>query len=419
MAETITMPGSAPMPLERPRSVEEVQDLVGQARAQGQAVFPVGGRTCLDLGYPPSRTGVALDLCGLDEVVDYPARDMTITVQAGLTWARLQETLAAEGQRLPVDVPLPQRATVGGAIASNPSGPRRYGFGSLRDYVIGISVVNDRGEVVKAGGRVVKNVAGYDLCKLYTGSLGTLGIIVQITLKVRPIPEASSLAGITVADTDLPGLLDRLHDSATRPCALVLLDPETWRSHLSLGGNGFASDWLVLVGYEDNRLAVQWQENQLLEELRSAGRAVTQVWRQAQAQPLWTWLSDWPLAEPQTITFRASVLSSRTADFCRRAVGDTGLSKPQLLALAGDGVVWGRLPATDAVEEALTRLRRLAHECGGTLVLGQAPPPVKERVGVWDQPRGDWEVMARVKRQLDPEDLFNPGRFRFRPPGSS
>src|SRR5437764_7903752 len=132
---------------------------------------------------------------------------MTVTVQAGITVAKLQETLAAEGQWLPVDVPRPERATLGGAVALNKSGPRRLGYGTLRDYVIGISFVTDDGREVKAGGRVVKNVAGYDLMKLQTGSVGTLGVITQLTLKVRPKPEASVPVTFGVASAALPGVL--------------------------------------------------------------------------------------------------------------------------------------------------------------------------------------------------------------------
>ncbi len=126
-------------------------------------------------------------------MIDYPARDMTVTVQAGITLAALQKLLATEKQRLPVDVPRADRATLGGVLAANVSGPRRFGFGTLRDYVIGITTINDEGQETKAGGRVVKNVAGYDLCKLHIGALGTLGIISQVTLKVRPMPEATTL----------------------------------------------------------------------------------------------------------------------------------------------------------------------------------------------------------------------------------
>src|SRR5262249_39044525 len=157
--------------------------LVRSAAAEGQALYPLGGRTMLDLGLPPERAGAGVDLRGLDQVIDYPARDMTITVQAGITLSRPADLLRGENQRPPADVPRAREATLGGALAANASGSRRFGFGTLRDYVIGISVINDEGNETKAGGRVVKNVAGYDLCKLHVGALGTLGIITQITLK--------------------------------------------------------------------------------------------------------------------------------------------------------------------------------------------------------------------------------------------
>ena len=183
----------------------------------------------LDLGLPPTRPGIAIDVTGLEQVIDYPARDMTITVQAGITMTKLQEILATENQRLPVDVPQPEKATLGGAIATNASGPRRYGYGTLRDYVIGITVVNDEGQEVKAGGRVVKNVAGYDLCKLYTGSLGTLGIITQVTLKLRPRPEWPVVCHCFCAEDEIESLSRRLCDSRIRPVCVDLVNPAAAR----------------------------------------------------------------------------------------------------------------------------------------------------------------------------------------------
>src|SRR5262249_3651798 len=154
-------------PVLQPRSVQEVGDLIRRAAANDHAIYPLGGQTMLDFGLPPARPGLGVDLSHLNQVIDYPARDMTITVQAGITLARLQELLRGENQRLAIDVPRADQPTLGGAVATNTSGSRRYGCGTLRDYVIGISVVNDQGQEVKAGGRVVKNVAGYDMGKLY------------------------------------------------------------------------------------------------------------------------------------------------------------------------------------------------------------------------------------------------------------
>src|SRR5688572_16099651 len=217
----------------------------------------------LHLGLPPMKPGAAVDLRGLDRVIDYPARDMTITVQAGITIARLRDVLKAEGQQLPVDVPFPDRATLGGAVATNASGPRRFGHGTLRDYVIGISVINDRGEEVKGGGRVVKNVAGYDLMKLYTGSLGTLGVITQLTLKVKPLPEAVAAIAYGCPPDALDAVLNRvLPTTATRPTVLSLAN-EPAGTLLGLR----PMPCTLVVAFEEKASTVAWQVSRLAAEL--------------------------------------------------------------------------------------------------------------------------------------------------------
>ena len=160
--------------LDRPAGLDELCEAVRRRVAEGLAIYPQGGRTALDYGGSPTKPGAAIDTTGLDRVVDYPAADMTITVEAGLTLDHLQATLAAEGQRLTVDAPQSDRATIGAIYAVDASGPRRFGSGRPRDQIIGVRFVNGEGTVLKGGGRVVKNVAGYDFPKLITGSLGTL-----------------------------------------------------------------------------------------------------------------------------------------------------------------------------------------------------------------------------------------------------
>ena len=197
------------------------------------AVYPLGGGTSLDFGLPAAQPGIGFSLAGLNRVVDYPARDMTITVEAGITLANLADMLADERQWLPIDVPQPERATLGGVIATDVSGPRRYGYGTLRDYVIGISAVDGRGMTFKGGGRVVKNVAGYDFCKLLTGSLGTLGVITQVTLKLKPLVERSALVACDVRDWHAAErLLAGVVTSATTPTAIELLAGPAWESSM-------------------------------------------------------------------------------------------------------------------------------------------------------------------------------------------
>ncbi|MCI0705130.1 MAG: FAD-binding oxidoreductase, partial [Planctomycetia bacterium] len=264
--DTITLDEFGPLSVRRPATVAELCELVKHTRAAKQGLYPIGGRTTLDFGLPPTKPGVACDTTALNSVIDYPARDMTITAQAGITIAALQAELAKEGQWLPVDVALPTQATLGGAVAVNASGPRRYGYGTLRDYVIGISFVTDDGAEVKAGGRVVKNVAGYDLMKLQIGALGTLGVITQLTLKVKPKPEASAALVFGCDSDSLAGVLDLLAASQSRPAAVELLNPAAWRAGNFHSTSG--TDWIVAIGFEEKSEAVRWQRATLFDELK-------------------------------------------------------------------------------------------------------------------------------------------------------
>ena len=180
-------------------------------------------------GLPARKPGLGLATTGLTRVIDYPVRDMTITVEAGITIEALARELAAHGQRLPVDVPQAAQATLGGVVATATSGPRRLGHGAIRDFVIGISAVDGRGVAFKAGGRVVKNVAGYDFCKLLTGSRGGLAVITQVTLKLRPVAEATAFVVCDVPEfVQAEPLLARLGNSRRRP----------WRSNSSPARRG-------------------------------------------------------------------------------------------------------------------------------------------------------------------------------------
>jgi glycolate oxidase FAD binding subunit len=399
-------------------NVSELRAQIREAVAANEAVFPVGGETMVDYGLPPSRPGRHIDVRRLEQVIDYPARDMTITVQAGITIAELQQLLAREKQRLPIDVPLAERATLGGSLATNVCGPRRFGFGTWRDYVIGITVVNDQAEEVKAGGRVVKNVAGYDLCKLYIGSLGTLGIISQVTLKVRPQPERQAVAELRCPADQLGKVLEAVQAAPIRPCSVTVLSPAHARQTLAsepVSSRGFhpdrKADWVVLVGFEDNAKAV---DNQLvrLHEVAGLAGALGRSWLDTAGQALRQQLTDFPLQGEGMLTFKANVLPRHVAEFCRQAA-----ALPEIGALqaeAGSGIVIGHATADLALERASRMLTRLLDTAGaehGNVVLLRCPAASKRELPVWGRPRADFALMRAVKDKLDPNGLFNPGRF--------
>src|SRR5262249_8409348 len=193
----------------------------------------------------------------------------------------------------------PERATLGGIIATNVSGPRRLGYGTLRDYVIGISAVNDEGNEFKAGGRVVKNVAGYDLCKLLVGSLGTLGVITQVTLKLRPLPEETALVTLGCESAEVAGVLDQMHSSRTRPVCMELLNRPAMQCGLQQAKMTLPDSlWYVIAGFDGNADTVNWQMQQLVKELGTRKWIDARVG--ASAQALWHSSIAWKsLAGPQ------------------------------------------------------------------------------------------------------------------------
>src|SRR5262245_48381521 len=181
--------GREPQEVSFPESIEQAAGMIYTATEHRRAVSPVGTGAFLHLGGLPRRYDLALCLQRMSRIVDYQPTDMTVSVEAGMSLARLQQILGEQNQWLPLDPPWPERVTVGGLIAMNLSGPSRLSQGTVRDFLIGIKVIRADGTVIKGGGRVVKNVAGYDLTKLYCGSFGTLGVIAEATFKVRPRSE--------------------------------------------------------------------------------------------------------------------------------------------------------------------------------------------------------------------------------------
>jgi len=396
-----------------PATVSELARLLA-ANSSGprRPVFPVGGRTALGFGFGVDPASLELTTSRLDRVIDYPARDMTVTVEAGCRVSELQNQLKPEGQRLPVDVPLAHRATLGGAIASNAAGPRRFGLGTLRDYVIGIGCVTVEGRSFKAGGRVVKNVAGYDLCKLMVGSGGTLAVVTEVTLKLKPLPEASAIGfacfdrGETVQD-----LLGDLATSRARPVAIELLGPKASRQVAAESRHDLPSGPLLLgIGLEGSRDEVQWQVEVIDREMRQGGAGGVAWFRDAQTAKVWSALTDYQVGVEAPVTIRAALLPSRTVEFVIAAI-DAGVA---VQAHAGNGVVHGHLPDDTldaaAAESVIHPLRELAADGGGQVIVERCEAGWVDQLEMWGPRRDDWSLMEALKREFDPGGLLSPGR---------
>jgi glycolate oxidase FAD binding subunit len=391
----------------RPTRLEDVCQTVREQVALGHAIYPQGGRTALDYGGVPRRPGVAIDTTGVSRLIDYPFADMTITVEAGMTLSALRAVLAEQHQRVRVDAPNPELATVGGIYATNTSGPRRFAAGRPRDQIIGVSFVTSGAVVVKGGGRVVKNVAGYDFPKLLTGSMGTLGIITQLTLKVRPIPEASALVWVPFWNPEsLADTLDQLNKSGTRPVALEFLNGSGART-VGQGLGLPTGSGIVVIGFEDNAGSVRWQIDRLKSEL---GRNDIAILEGVDSQPLWDALTEFQAVRSGPVSFVANLRPSLVASF----VEALDPQRWSAQAHAGNGIVRAHAQGEwtlDGMTQQIKKFQALAVRDGGNLILARCPTAWKEILHVWGEPRPDWSIAERVKAALDPHAAMNPGRF--------
>jgi len=393
--------GIAPRAVVLPETREQVRELVRFARSRRLGIVPFGGGTKLGFGNPPAAYDLALATRRLSRVVDYSPADLTVVVEAGLTFGRLADLLRREGQFLPLDPAAPDRATVGGIVAAGLGGLRRAFYGPPRDWVLGVRAVSGEGELIQGGGRTVKNVSGYDLCRLFTGSWGSLGIIVEVCFKVFPAPPKSVLAVLGLppsADLFGPGL--QLWREVPYPAAILGLDPA---SAADLLGAAAGPGGALLVLFSGAAADIEFQ----LGRTRAvAGDHAARFGAVADGElaGLWGQLCDHPqsVGRDLPVWVRISVPPAGAGAF------GPDLTRGRFLADIPGGVI--NLYTDSADPAFLAELRRRARAAGGSLALGRAPADLKGRIPAWD-PLPAPELMARVKGALDPDGILSPGRL--------
>jgi glycolate oxidase FAD binding subunit len=377
--------GVVPRFVVSPTSTEQVCAVLAVADETGLAVVPRGTGTKIGWGAPPERCDVVLDLTGLDQLVEHTAGDLVAVVQAGRRLDDLAQDLAAAGQRLAVDPP--RRGTVGGLVATAATGPARLFAGPVRDLVIGVTVVRADGVLAKSGGKVVKNVAGYDLGKLLTGSFGTLGVLTQVAVRLHPVTESSQWVTVPVA-------------SASQAQDVVLRV-----AHSQLVPSGCELDWLGGSGRLSVRMdgAVNGVEDRVAPAVGLLGPGA-----EASVTP-----PDWWGAEPAggdvllKVTHETASLGV-LLDAVDRAAASEGVAAHTRGSVVV-GTVYVCVPAAGA-PRFVERLRADANRFGGAVVVLDAPVDTHRELDVWGPVRG-LDLMRRVKEQFDPNRVLSPGRF--------
>ncbi len=393
--------GALPGVVYEPASVAEAAQIVGETARDAKSVVFVGGGTDLELGRRPERLDAILRTSRLDRILEHAPSDQIVVAEAGVTLSTLAAALAVHGQRLALDPVSPERATVGGVIAANAFGPRRARYGSVRDLIIGVSLVRADGRVAHGGGKVVKNVAGFDLPKLMVGSLGTLGLIATATFRLHPLPEETvTLLSADRGAREVVGLVADMRAAQLEPASVVAL----WR-----GGGRFD----LAVRFEGFGRGVAQQRDRFASMASGRAGAPCDVLDEAAARVLWARHDDGLGGG----SFRAKVaaLPAAFATVMEEALAPllAALESPVCLAYPTLGLVFvkGEARATGEVAAAVTSARARLGAGAGSLVLRAAPDSLRDRVDVWGPPPAAVGLMRRVKERLDPARRLAPGRF--------
>ena len=413
-----TFDGRIPKAVVLPASVQEMQEVLQFAVKKDLSVMPAGSGTKLGIGNLPEKVDLVLATTLLNSVVEYEPADLTVTVEAGIRLAALQAVLAQHRQYLALDPPYTDRCTLGGIVATNASGSLRLRHGAARNQVLGLRVIQANGTVVKSGGKVVKNVAGYDLNKLYIGAFGTLGIITEITLKLSPIPAREA---ILVADfQNVQGAVDTglsIIGSQILPMFVNLsinsdiVSPATDNATDTKGAT-------LVAGFGGDPETVAWQLAQcqgIMEQNGALGVTITEGESRAHLQEA---IREFPAVDRDTASVIAKLNLKRTgiAEFAAHVMDASWARDVQVMAFLGSGILYLSIPVAsdtdfEVLASALTQLRQSAMEVRGNLIVEAAPPELKQHIDVWGPVGDTLGLMKQVKDRFDAGGLLNPGRF--------
>ena len=407
-----------------PADVDGVSAVLSLAAREGKRVAPRGGGTQMSLGNVPTGFDVALALGRLDRLLFHEPADLVASVEAGITLDALQKKLAAKGQFLPLEAPLPSRATIGGILAANASGPARLVYGTPRDWLIGARVVHSDGVVTRSGGRVVKNVTGYDLNKLYIGSLGTLAVFVEATLKVAPLPQDRT--ALVATYPSMPAAIDsaqQLLRQSFTPHGVQVINGEIMRRlpELDIMGDEGAA---VIALFAGRTTAVKRKVDDSAGVMRTGGPKAVETLSGAKSGTLWQSLTDlgWAAEWSPHLALKVSILPSQVGDFLGMA---DSLGGPGLVQGLVADVGWGQVRSlwwedegpggtVEGLEEVIAGAREAARHYAGHVVVERCPIDIKGKIDIWGDPLESLGLMRRIKTELDPAGILNPGRYAGR-----
>jgi glycolate oxidase FAD binding subunit len=399
-----TTPENLPCCIVYPHTTAELKNVIQKAAKNNWRVLPCGSGSKLGWGALANQVDLVVSTERLNRIIEHAVGDLTVTVEAGVKLADLQAILQKVGQFLPLEPAYPQDATLGGIVATADSGALRHRYGGIRDMLLGISFIRSDGESAKAGGRVVKNVAGYDLMKLFSGSYGTLGVISEMTFRVYPIPQASATVVLTGEPEAVADATKILLGSALTPTAVELLSTKL------VSQLGFAQGNGLMVRFQSVTESVKEQSSRLLSIGQKLGLQGAiyfddelQLWQSLPAQI-------WNTLQKPVITCKIGVSPSAAVSTLTHL---DRLSSTQGIGLihAGSGLGLLQLDGLTVTAQTIMEMRQYCESKNGFLTILEAPATIKKQLDVWGYNGNALELMRQIKQQFDPKNLLSPNRF--------
>jgi len=423
--KALAVDGETPGVMVAPGTIEETAKVVAYAHAEKLAVIPRGSGTKMGLGGIPRKVDILLSTRRMNRYSDYDIANLTLGVECGLTLAEIQVKLAGEGKGyfVALDPPHTALATVGGIVATNDSGPKRFLYGAARDIILGIKAVSPDGSIVSWGGKAVKNVAGYDMTKMMIGSMGSLGIICEISFRITPRFDADATLLISFDSLNAAaGYLRKLLHSKFYPASLELMNARV--AAAVAASAGLAGSYVAAIALEGIEEAVARQIAELSEMGRQEGGTDVVTLKDQPHREFWIAYRDLAdtlaIAAPNLVILKSNFILSKVVEMVsayEAALLKAGL-EGALVCRAGNGILYAAIPLGDNLagktSDLVSLVARLTDESvkqGGNLIVQRAPREIKEKVSVWGQSRSDAVVVRSLKEKLDPSGILNPGRY--------
>ena len=419
--------GKKPKVVVSPQTIDQVSKVVAYSNQQHLAIIPRGNGTKIGMGGIPKKVDLILSTSRMSRITDSDSENLTLSAESGITLNEVQKSLAkiGKGYFLPLDPPFTDKATLGGIIATNSSGPRRLLYGTARDLIIGTKAVFPNGDIIVSGGKTVKNVSGYDMCKLLIGSYGTLGILCEMTFKLLPLPEKEATLLLSFAKIEeADDLIRELRGSQLIPSSIEILNAmavQKVNDVLSMPSDG---RYVVAVGLEGVKESIDRQVSEMGEMGKKHGVLGAVTLDTEKHQAFWVAIRDFSygLAQeyPNAVVLKSNFLMSKSGammESYEKITGALGIDSA-FISHAGSGILYSYLLAgkdlrskVESFVELIGKLTKEAVENGGNLVVESSPLLIKKQVDVWGTSRSDYPVMRRLKEQIDPVGILNRGRF--------